>query len=75
MRKALTYLVKMYQYFLSPHMGECCCFTPSCSAYAILALRQCRLPMAIYLIIWRLLRCHPWSKGGFDPIPDRCKVF
>ena len=75
MNGVLIFLVRAYQCLLSPYMGNCCQFSPHCSAYAILALKQCRWPVALYLITWRLIRCHPWAKGGDDFIPECYKRF
>ena len=58
-----------YQYLLSPLLGPSCRFTPSCSVYAIEALRQHGLVRGGWLTIGRLLRCHPWHPGGLDPVP------
>ncbi len=59
-------LVKVYQWTVSPLLGSCCRFTPSCSEYALLALDKHGVWKGCYLIAWRLLKCGPWSCGGED---------
>lgn len=61
-------LVHGYINYLSPHMRKRCVFYPSCSVYASTALKEKTFFTACMLILNRLFRCHPWSKGGFDPI-------
>ena len=61
--------IKLYQYLISPILGSHCRFNPTCSNYAIQSLKKHNFIKAIYLIFTRILRCHPWSKGGFDPVP------
>lgn len=62
-------LIKGYQRLISPLLPPSCRFTPSCSHYGIEALQKHGLVRGSYLTIHRILRCHPWSKGGHDPIP------
>ena len=61
-------LVRLYKIIISPVLGSHCRFTPTCSTYAIRALQKHRLPKALGLVVWRLLKCHPFHPGGFDPI-------
>lgn len=70
LRKALIAVVRGYQLLISPILGPRCRFHPSCSTYAIQALKQHTLLKAIPLIARRLVRCHPGSPGGCDPVPD-----
>ena len=75
-RHFLIGVVRLYQGLLSPilhglsgpHSG--CRFHPSCSQYAVDTLRQFGVIRGFPLVSWRLLRCGPWSKGGFDPVPE-----
>jgi len=60
--------LRFYQYFISPLLGNNCRFYPSCSEYAKEAVVKLPLHKAFLKIIWRLLRCHPFSKGGEDPV-------
>jgi len=66
---ALTLLVRAYRALLAPVLPRACRFTPSCSAYAEEALSKHRLPTALRLITLRILRCHPFHRGGYDPVP------
>ena len=71
MSKALVLLIKVYQYTLSPLLGQRCKYYPSCSNYAIGALREHGGLHGLGLAGWRLLRCNPFSNGGYDPVPPR----
>ncbi|MEL0274466.1 MAG: membrane protein insertion efficiency factor YidD [Flavobacteriaceae bacterium] len=62
-------LIRAYQSLISPLLPPSCRFTPSCSHYGIEALQKHGLIRGSYLTINRILRCHPWSKGGYDPVP------
>lgn len=62
----LISLLKIYQIFISPILGKNCRFYPSCSDYAILVLRKYKKRKAFFLILKRILKCHPLSKGGID---------
>ena len=62
-------LIRVYQSLISPLLPPTCRFTPSCSHYGIEALQKHGLIRGSYLTINRILRCHPWSKGGHDPVP------
>ena len=66
----LIKLVKLYKKYLSPLKGHASCiYTPTCSAYAIEALEKYGALKGGFLTIWRILRCNPFSKGGYDPVP------
>jgi len=64
-------LVQAYRWTLRPVLlllfGPCCRFQPSCSEYLILAVRKHGVLRGVLKGMWRVLRCHPWSPGGFDP--------
>ena len=62
--------VKTYQYTLRPFIGAHCRFEPSCSCYAIGALRRHGAARGTALAAWRVLRCNPWTPGGDDPVPE-----
>ena len=64
----LVWLIRGYQLFISPLLLPCCRFTPTCSQYAIDAIRLHGPLRGVFLAAWRLLRCHPFSRGGFDPV-------
>ena len=63
----LIALVRLYQYALSPIFGRHCRFDPSCSAYFIEAVRKYGAVGGTWRGIWRICRCNPWSRGGYDP--------
>lgn len=62
-------LIRFYQIALSPLMVPSCRFYPSCSQYGLEAFRKYNIFKAIGLTIWRVLRCNPFNRGGFDPLP------
>ena len=69
MARLLIGLIKVYQYTLSPFIGQQCRFSPTCSQYAIDAINKYGGLKGFYLGLKRLARCHPWHAGGHDPIP------
>ena len=71
MRTLLILLVRAYQVALSPMFAGCCRFEPSCSNYMIEALRTHGVVKGLFLGISRLLRCHPFGKSGYDPVPPK----
>ena len=62
-------LIKIYQRFVSPFFPSSCKFSPSCSKYGIEAFNKHGVLKGLVLTIKRILKCNPWSKGGYDPIP------
>ncbi|HEV3249495.1 MAG TPA: membrane protein insertion efficiency factor YidD [Puia sp.] len=62
-------LIKLYQWILSPLLGPKCRFTPTCSHYAIEALKKHGFFRGGWLAIRRISRCHPWGGHGYDPVP------
>lgn len=71
MKRLLIACIQCYRRFISPLMISHCRFYPSCSAYAVEALEAHGFVRGSYLALRRLLRCHPWHPGGYDPIPCR----
>jgi putative membrane protein insertion efficiency factor len=69
MRKMLQGMVRLYQKAVSPHLPSQCRFWPTCSDYFLQALDKKGLACAVMLGLWRLLRCNPFCKGGYDPLP------
>lgn len=67
----LIWLVRGYQLLISPLLGPTCRYYPSCSAYAVTALRTHGPLRGTWLAARRLSRCHPWSSGGVDHVPPR----
>jgi putative membrane protein insertion efficiency factor len=68
--KGLMILIRVYQWTLSPMLGARCRFYPSCSCYAHAALERHGALAGTWLAAKRLARCHPFSAGGYDPVPD-----
>ncbi|HMH34763.1 MAG TPA: membrane protein insertion efficiency factor YidD [Puia sp.] len=62
-------LIKCYQLLISPWLGPQCRFTPTCSHYAVGALKKYGIFKGTWLALRRILRCHPWGGKGFDPVP------
>jgi uncharacterized protein len=60
-----------YRRWISPAMPRRCRYEPTCSDYATRAIRRFGAPRGVLLASWRLLRCNPFSHGGFDPVPER----
>jgi uncharacterized protein len=69
MRFVLKNLIRLYRYFVSPMLGPNCRFYPSCSCYAEEAIEHHGIVRGSYLAARRILRCHPWHPGGYDPVP------
>lgn len=69
MNKLFIAIVRAYQYAISPMLGARCRFMPSCSEYAVEALRRHGALRGTWLSVRRLARCHPWHPGGYDPVP------
>ena len=64
--------VRLYRKFLSPLKGQGSCrFTPTCSAYCIEAVMEWGILIGLALTVWRVLRCNPFCRGGYDPVPKR----
>ena len=62
-------VIGVYRRWLSPLMGRHCRFEPTCSAYAVEAVRKHGAARGVTLAVWRIARCHPWSPGGVDHVP------
>jgi putative membrane protein insertion efficiency factor len=69
--RAITLIIKAYQYLLSPLLGQRCRFYPSCSTYSIEAMQTHGSIRGCYLTLRRILRCHPWHPGGIDLVPEK----
>ncbi|MBL8519566.1 MAG: membrane protein insertion efficiency factor YidD [Betaproteobacteria bacterium] len=67
--RALMTAIRGYQLVLSPYLGSQCRFLPTCSSYAMEAIRSHGSARGIWLGVRRLGRCHPWCAGGWDPVP------
>jgi putative membrane protein insertion efficiency factor len=63
--------IRAYQVLLSPFIGQHCKYYPSCSEYAVQAVQRFGILRGLVLAGWRLLRCNPWSSGGYDPVEEQ----
>jgi uncharacterized protein len=70
-KRMVLALIGAYQRWISPAISRRCRYEPSCSTYALDAIRRFGVPRGALLASWRLLRCNPFSHGGFDPVPER----
>jgi uncharacterized protein len=71
LRRAVVLPIRLYQRLISPAVGTRCRYYPSCSEYASQAIKRFGILRGIVLAGWRLLRCNPWSDGGFDPVENQ----
>ncbi|XVL47041.1 membrane protein insertion efficiency factor YidD [Mycobacterium lepromatosis] len=69
--RGLIFLIQLYRHIISPLQPAVCRFVPTCSQYAIDALTEYGLIKGSWLVIARLVKCGPWHRGGWDPIPER----
>ncbi len=68
-KQLLTILIRFYQLFISPFLGANCRYVPTCSAYALEAVEKYGSLKGSALALKRVLRCHPFRAGGYDPVP------
>jgi len=68
-KKVLLFIIRFYQLCISPYLGRNCRFHPSCSQYMYQAIIKHGVIKGVYYGTRRLLRCHPFNKGGYDPVP------
>jgi putative membrane protein insertion efficiency factor len=71
LRRVATAPIRFYSRFISPGLPRRCKYEPTCSAYATQAIERYGILRGLVLAGWRLLRCNPWSHGGFDPVEDQ----
>ena len=69
--RVLVVPIRWYQRFISPMLAPRCRFAPSCSQYAVEALRAHGAARGLWLAVRRIARCHPFNPGGYDPVPAR----
>ena len=68
LKKILLKVIKFYRSYISPLKGPCCIYEPTCSQYAIDAIEKYGVIKGCFMAIKRVLRCHPYHKGGYDPV-------
>jgi putative membrane protein insertion efficiency factor len=71
MKRLLLLAIRLYRRALSPALGPCCRFEPSCSVYAEEAIHVHGVARGLLLAAWRVLRCQPFARAGLDPVPPR----
>ena len=69
MKKLVIAMIRFYQKYISPYKGTMCPYVPSCSQYGLEAIEKYGVIKGGLLAAWRILRCNPFSKGGYDPVP------
>ncbi len=68
-KKIIILLIRGYQLYISPLSGPHCRYTPTCSQYALEAVKKYGVIKGAFLACRRILRCHPFARGGYDPVP------
>lgn len=71
MKHVMIWLIRLYRKIISPIKPPCCRFRPTCSAYAIEAFQKRGFFVGLILTVGRILRCNPFFKGGYDPVPEK----
>jgi len=67
----ILFIIRVYQKFISPLLGQNCRFTPSCSHYMVEAITEHGHIKGAFLGSKRICKCHPWNEGGYDPVPQK----
>lgn len=67
--RVVTGPIRFYKLYLSPILPQMCRYTPTCSMYSLEAIRRHGVLRGVALGFYRVLRCNPWSRGGYDPVP------
>lgn len=68
-KRGMLWLIRFYRAAISPHFPACCRYTPTCSQYALEAIQKYGALKGGWLALRRILRCNPFHKGGYDPVP------
>lgn len=71
MKKVILALIRFYRRHISPHLPPMCRYYPTCSCYAIEAIETHGALKGSLMAAWRILRCNPFSQGGYDPVPPK----
>lgn len=75
MKRPLIWLIKFYRKNISPNTPPSCKYYPTCSQYGLEAIERFGALKGGFMTLWRILRCNPFSKGGYDPVPEKRKKF
>jgi len=67
--KLITFIIRAYQYVISPYLAPSCRYSPTCSEYAIESFQRFGIIRGLILSVRRVFSCHPWHHGGHDPVP------
>lgn len=73
MKKLLIWMIKFYRGSISSRTAPSCKFIPTCSQYGLEAIERFGALKGCGLTLWRVLRCNPWSRGGYDPVPEKTR--
>ncbi len=73
MKRPLILLIKFYRKSISPYTPPSCRYTPTCSQYGLEAIERFGAFKGGFMTLWRILRCNPFFKGGYDPVPEKKK--
>ena len=71
MKRVLLALIRFYRKAISPLTPASCKYIPTCSQYGLEAIERFGALKGGLLTLWRILRCNPWSRGGYDPVPEK----
>jgi uncharacterized protein len=72
-KKGILLLIHVYKHTASLLLGPCCRFTPSCSSYSLLSIQRFGIIEGAWLTFKRVMKCHPFHPGGYDPVPELLK--
>lgn len=75
MKRVAEFIIRAYQKYISPLKKPCCRYYPTCSEYALEAVRKHGTLKGLILAAWRLLRCNPYSRGGVDYVPEKFHLY
>ena len=66
-------IIKFYQFFISPILGQNCRYLPTCSEYSIQSIKKFGIFKGAFLSLKRISKCHPWGNHGYDPVPNKAR--
>lgn len=75
MKRPLIWLIKFYRKNISPNTPPSCKYYPTCSQYGLEAIERFGALKGGFMTLWRILRCNPFSRGGYDPVPEKREKF